>query len=100
MATWRLRRLYHQEGAFYAFKMKQHADSQEHLKLTETERLGLIADWSNQTLDMFSRQEGRLQRSFYRALHELQRLRKERDSNLASLSQETHSPSVSETEDV
>jgi hypothetical protein len=38
---------------------------------------------------MFNRQEARLERSFYRALHELQRLHKERASNLASVSQET-----------
>jgi hypothetical protein len=44
---------------------------------------------------MFNRQEARMERSFYRALHELQRLRKERESNLASVLQATHSPSVS-----
>ncbi len=83
MSTWRLRRLYHQEGGFYALKMKEHAHSRESLKLDDTERMGLIADCSNKTLDMFNRQEGRLERTFYRALHELQRLRKERKANLA-----------------
>ena len=71
--------------------------------------MGLIADCSNKTLDMFNRQEGRLERTFYRALHELQRLRKEREANLALVSQSTtvivnkevsadlpHNPSVSE----
>jgi hypothetical protein len=108
MSTWRLRRLYHQEGGFYALKMKEHAHSRDSLKLNDTERMGLIADCSNKTLDMFNRQEGRLERTFYRALHELQRLRKERESNLALVSHDPppvankevsadppHSPSVS-----
>ena len=38
---------------------------------------------------MINRQENRLERTFYRALHELQRLRKERESNLALVSQES-----------
>jgi hypothetical protein len=87
LATWRLRRLYHAEGGFYAFKMKEHANSWASLKLDDTERMGLIADCSSKTLDMFNRQEGRLERSFFRALHELQRLHKEREANLASVLQ-------------
>src|SRR5580704_13114481 len=67
MAAWRLRRLYHQEAGFYAFQMKNHADSREGLKLNGAERMGFVCDVSHETLDMFSRQEGRLQRSFYRA---------------------------------
>src|SRR5258708_29783901 len=77
LAAWRLRRLYHQEAGFYAFQMKNLADGRESLKLNDAERMGYVCLMSDQTLDMFSRQEGRLQRSFYRALHELQRLRKE-----------------------
>src|SRR5882762_8936644 len=57
MATWRLRRLYHQEGAFYAYKMKEHTVSRASLKLDDCERLGLIADCSIQTLSMLNRQE-------------------------------------------
>ena len=41
------------------------------------------AGWGEKTLGLFNRQEGRLERTFYRALHELQRLRKEREANLA-----------------
>ena len=89
MATWRLRRLYHVEAGFYTFKMKDTVDSRKNRNLDDTSHLGLIADWNNKTLDMFNRQEGRLERTFYRALHELQRLRKERESNLASVCQET-----------
>jgi hypothetical protein len=47
------------------------------------------AGWGEKTLDLFNRQEGRLERTFYRALHELQRLRKEREANLALVSQTT-----------
>ena len=89
MATWRLRRLYHAEAGFYTYKTKDTLDSKKRRNLDDASHLGLVADWSNKTLDMFSRQEARLERSFYRALHELQRLRKERQSNLALLSQET-----------
>ncbi len=109
MATWRLRRLYHQEAGFYAYKMKDTADYRKNHNVDDSESMGLIADWSAKTLYMFNRQEGRLERTFYRALHELQRLRKERESNLALVSPEPaavtnkevnaeppHNPSVSE----
>jgi hypothetical protein len=71
--------------------------------------MGHAAAWSESTLGLFNRQEGRLERTFYRALHELQRLRKEREENLALVCQSTtvivnkevsadlpHNPSVSE----
>src|SRR6266581_1657230 len=71
MATWRLRRLYHAERGFYTFKMKDTIDSKKSRNLDDAGHMGLIADWSNNTLDMFNRQEARMERSFYRALHEL-----------------------------
>ena len=74
MATWRLRRLYHAEAGFYSFKLKQTADNRTELKLNDAERMGYIAYLSTDELGMFNRQEARLERSFYRALHELQRL--------------------------
>jgi hypothetical protein len=89
MATWRLRRLYHAEAGFYTFKTRDTVGSKKSRNLNDADHLGLVADWGSKTLDMFNRQEGRLERSFYRALHELQRLRKERQSNLASVCQET-----------
>jgi hypothetical protein len=89
MATWRLRRLYHVEAGFYSYKMKDTVDSRKEPKLNDTERMGYTVYLSTNTLDIFNRQEGRLERSFYRALHELQRLRKERESNLASVLQTT-----------
>jgi hypothetical protein len=75
MAAWRLRRLYHQEAGFHAFKMKDLADVAEHLNLDDSEHMGLVADRSNQTIAMFHRQEVRLERSFYKAVQELHHLR-------------------------
>src|ERR1700737_3346483 len=69
MATWRLRRLYHAEAGFYSYKLKDTADR----KLDESAHMGLVVDWSNATLATFNRQEARLERTFYKALHELQR---------------------------
>jgi len=89
MATWRLRRLYHQEAGFYTCQLQSLVGMQKDLSLDDAGRMGHAAAWSESTLNMFNRQEGRLERSFYRALHELQRLRKERASNLASVLQAT-----------
>src|SRR2546421_9691566 len=75
MATWRLRRLYHAEAAFSASKLKTIAETEVGRKLKDSERLGLVNDWSKDTMATFNRQESRLERTFYRALHELQRLR-------------------------
>src|SRR5580704_63860 len=108
MATWRLRRLYHQEAGFYTCQLQSLVGMQKDLNLDDAGRMGHAAAWSESTLKMFNRQEGRLERTFYRALHELQRLRKERESNLALVLPATpeapnkevsadppHSPSVS-----
>src|SRR6202158_95912 len=92
MATWRLRRLYHVEGGFYTFKMKDTVDNRKELKLNDAERMGYVTYLSPETLGTFNRQENRLERIFYRALHELQRLRKERQSNLALVSQPATAP--------
>src|SRR5712691_6929285 len=40
MATWRLRRLYHAEAGFWAFKMKDTVDNRKELKLNDAERKG------------------------------------------------------------
>jgi len=84
MATWRLRRLYHAEAGFYTYKLKDTADRAASDKLDASAHLGLVTDWSQSTMATFTRQESRLERTFYRALHELQRLRK---LKLALLSQ-------------
>ena len=89
LANWRLRRLYHQEAGFYTSKLKTLASIQKDLNLDDAGRMGHAAGWSESTLGLFNRQEARLERTFYRALHELQRLRKEREANLALVSQTT-----------
>jgi hypothetical protein len=89
MATWRLRRLYRAEAGFYTFKLKDTVDNRKEFNMNDSERIGYVTYVSPETLGTFNRQENRLERIFYRALHELQRLRKERQSNLASVSQET-----------
>src|SRR5882757_1738121 len=96
MATWRLRRLYHQEAGFYTCQLQSLVGMQKDLNLDDAGRMGHAAAWSESTLNMFNRQEGRLERTFYRALHELQRLRKERESNLALVSQETKNQQTKE----
>src|SRR6266478_9189315 len=51
MATWRLRRLYHAEAGFWAFKMKDTVDSRKEPKLNDAERMGYVAYLSTRTLD-------------------------------------------------
>ena len=100
MATWRLRRLYHSEAGFYTYQMKSLADLDKNLNLDDAARLGRVTNWSSKTVDTFHRQEGRLERSFYRALHELQRLRKARESNLALVSQPAQEDPVAQVPDL
>jgi hypothetical protein len=89
LANWRLRRLYHQEAGFYTSKLKILASIQKDLNLDDAGRMGHAVGWSEPELGLFNRQEARLERTFYRALHELQRLRKEREANLALVCQPT-----------
>src|SRR5579864_5879706 len=96
MSTWRLRRLYHQEAGFYSCQLQSLVSRQKDLKLDDAGRMGHAAAWSESTLTLFNRQEGRLERTFYRALHELQRLRKEREANLALVCETA--PDVASTE--
>ena len=67
--TWRLRRLHNIETSLY----KLNAASRD-----ESGPLGLVADGSDKALTMLARQQARLERSFNRALRELQRLRTRR----------------------
>jgi hypothetical protein len=77
MATWRLRRLYRAEASFHSEKMRQMADDPyTGRKLDDSTSLGLVNDRNKDTMATFHRQESRLERTFYHALHELQRLRK------------------------
>lgn len=49
---------------------------------------------------LFNHQEARLERSFYRALHELQRLRKEREANSALVCQTPPGEDVAQVPDL
>jgi len=80
MASWRLRRLYHVEAAVFAVRLTDLEEDMEDdytTKLPDIERLAYVAiddARRRSVLDNLSRYESRLERSFYKALHELQRL--------------------------
>ena len=99
LANWRLRRLYHQEGGFYTYEIKSLADIGKDLRLDDAGQMTRAAGWGEKTLVLFNRQEVRLERTFYRALHELQRLRKEREANLALVSQTPPAEDVGQVDD-
>ncbi len=96
MATWRLRRVYNMEAGFYNAGLQEltHYECNKNLDLAT--RLGKVADQNNNTMALISRQEARLERSYYKALHELQRLRKEREANLALVSQSNPAKQVAD----
>jgi hypothetical protein len=83
MATWRLRRVYNMEAGYYAKRLSEMAKYAAEEKLEHAKRLGIAANTDSNPIAMIGRQEARLERTYYRALHELQRLRKEREANLA-----------------
>jgi hypothetical protein len=87
MATLRRRRLYNMEAGFYNVRLERIADYADSRNFDDSCRLGKVADNSGDTMAMIGRQEARLERTYYKALHELQRLRKEREANLALVSQ-------------
>jgi hypothetical protein len=92
MATWRMRRLYHVEAGFYAYKLKVLSDTGTRLKLDDFGRLGMVADCNNGTLTTLNRQEARLERSFYKALQELQRIRTQRPAKVEKQTQKSTAP--------
>ncbi len=99
MASWRLRRLYHMEAGFICVRLIDLADTikGKYKELDPGDRQAIVADRDAQgpnTLANLSRLEARIERSFYRALHELQRLRKEREAKLALVSQITPAENV------
>jgi hypothetical protein len=87
MATWRRRRLYNMEAGFYKVNMKEQAYYAEPKILDHNSLLGKVANNYGDTMALIGRQEARLERSYYKALHELQRLRKEREANSALVSE-------------
>lgn len=82
-ATWRLRRLYRIEAGLYKLKAAKPDDSGP---------LGLVDDGNDKALTILARQEARLERSFYKALRELQRMRTRRSPKVATQAQKTPAP--------
>jgi hypothetical protein len=83
MAMWRLRRLYHAEAAFLAKKRKSVAKWNSETKFDDHTLTGMAINENKDTVSTFRRQEAALERTFYRALHELQRLGARRPAALA-----------------
>ncbi len=81
MASWRLRRLYHIEAAFFAYELDTQKELRDkyHPGLDDSGKLAYaVRDASPaRTLANLSRYEARLERSFRTALLDLQRLRKQ-----------------------
>jgi hypothetical protein len=83
MAAWRLRRLYEIESGFLRISLldRQEDFDDDYVDLLPGEKLGFIVRRDSNGDDVMlrlSRYEARLERSFYRALHELERLRSRR----------------------
>jgi hypothetical protein len=85
MAMWRLRRLYHQEAGYQVYEMKLLAKLNSEKRLDDNTLSGMAVNASCNTFGLFNRIEVRLERTFYRALTELKRLRTQRAKDLASV---------------
>jgi hypothetical protein len=83
MAMWRLRRLYHAEAAFLARERKSRAKWHSETMLDDRTLTGMAINANQNTVSTFRRQEASLERTFYRAMHELERLRARRPAKLA-----------------
>jgi hypothetical protein len=80
MGTWRLRRVYNMEVGYYTERLSELAGYAHKENFNHSRRL------NTRTMALIGRQESRLERT-YRALHKLQRLRKEGEAELALVSQ-------------
>ena len=89
MATWRLRRLYQMEAGYLSIRLMNGKDHAErfYTDLNHAELLGLLVHQNTDALATLSRYQGRLERSFYKALQELQRLRSLRQTNVENQTQ-------------
>ena len=83
IATWRLRRLYRIEAGLYKLKGEKRDDAG---------RLELLGNSNDKALAILARQEARLERSFYKALRELQRIRSRRPVKVADQGQKVAAP--------
>jgi len=91
MAQWRLRRLYEVEAAFFRLRLENLEEEIEenYDNLPPAGQLALVVhnDAGSGTCENLSRLEARLERSFYRALRELQRLRAARPPKVENQTQ-------------
>src|SRR5262249_30203948 len=78
---WKLRRVRNAEAAFYQ-KMGSEIDP--------------LTSFTDPTLERLARHQSRIERSFYRALHELQRIQRERRKLQAALEKQQNKPILSE----
>jgi hypothetical protein len=82
MASWRLRRLYHIESAFFCVRtIDLRPVYQTYKNLDPVDHLAIVVDRDSQghnTIAKLCRYEAGLERSFYRALHELKRFSAQR----------------------
>jgi hypothetical protein len=80
MAQWRLRRLYHVEAAFFNLRLMDLEEEieEDYNNLEPADKLAMVVkndSGRSSVRENLSRIEARLERSFYKALRELQRLR-------------------------
>jgi hypothetical protein len=96
MAAWRLRRLYHIESSFISISASDlKIIFETYKKLGPFDRHVIVVNRDSigpNTLSEFCRFEARLALSFYRAPHELQRLRAQRGKEDAAAKAQFHSP--------
>jgi hypothetical protein len=95
MAQWRLRRLYHMETGYIDYRIAIIREDDEDEDLDDAGQLGIAAykDANGaKVLINLSRIESRLERSFYKALDQLQRLRARREENLTKQTQSDPEP--------
>jgi hypothetical protein len=89
MAQWRLRRLYHVEAAFLSLRLDENAEDPAEIyeTLDDAGRLAYVVQHSADTLTNLSHIEARLERSFYKALQELRRLRADHSQKMQNQTQ-------------
>ena len=95
VCTWRLHRTVTLEADIFSSTLNDKADylDEYHPDCDLGEHLAVVYGMTSETLDKVYRQEARLDRSFYKALHELQRLQAARQGQRVPLPQviEIHS---------
>ena len=83
MAQWRLVRCRGIETGFFELGVSNHQDTFEERQISHSQpqKLAFVFRWDPDPFVTLSRYEARIERSFYRALHELQHLQADRKTN-------------------